>query len=96
MGNIADAMLDGTLCASCGEYLGSGLGCPTLCRRCANDRRSDGHKIVQAGVFFIDAGLEKPASATAPLRRECPKCGRMVAGLADHMRAKHPSQNDNL
>jgi hypothetical protein len=31
MGEIADAMLDGTLCARCGGYLGSGSGVPVYC-----------------------------------------------------------------
>ena len=35
MGEIADMMLDGTLCQSCGEYLGSSLGeFPQSCAGC--------------------------------------------------------------
>lgn len=31
MGEIADMMLDGTLCEGCGEYLGEGMGFPDYC-----------------------------------------------------------------
>lgn len=34
MGDIADAMLDGTLCETCGVYLGEGLGFPRKCEVC--------------------------------------------------------------
>ena len=33
MGEIADGMLDGTLCAGCGEYLGYDWGIPLYCTR---------------------------------------------------------------
>ena len=31
MGDIADAMLDGTLCATCGEFIGESSGIPGYC-----------------------------------------------------------------
>lgn len=34
MGEIADMMLDGTLCSGCGEYLGGDCGYVTLCEGC--------------------------------------------------------------
>lgn len=34
MGDIADMMLDGTLCAGCGVYLGSDFDCPQYCSSC--------------------------------------------------------------
>lgn len=34
MGDVADAMLDGTLCQCCGEFLGDGDGYPTFCSEC--------------------------------------------------------------
>lgn len=33
MGEIAEAMLDGTLCGTCGEYLGEDLGYPGYCSK---------------------------------------------------------------
>lgn len=34
MGEIADLMLDGTLCAQCGVYLGQEYGMPMYCSAC--------------------------------------------------------------
>lgn len=39
MGDIADMMLDGTLCEACGTFIGEGSGFPQYCsRQCAADR----------------------------------------------------------
>lgn len=39
MGEIADMMLDGTLCECCGGYIGGGSGFPGYCsEQCARDR----------------------------------------------------------
>lgn len=37
MGDIAEMMLDGTLCEGCGTYLGRVDGFPQRCRSCAKD-----------------------------------------------------------
>lgn len=38
MGDVADMMLDGTLCEGCGVYLhGDGNGVPRRCRDCRDD-----------------------------------------------------------
>lgn len=34
MGDIADMMLDGTLCEQCGCYIGESVGYPRLCEDC--------------------------------------------------------------
>ena len=34
MGEIADAMLEGSMCQTCGEYLGEGEGFPRFCDGC--------------------------------------------------------------
>lgn len=39
MGDIADMMLDGTLCEGCGEYLGEGDGFPQRCPGCGGESR---------------------------------------------------------
>lgn len=43
MGDIADQMVDGTLCSVCGEYLFNG-GFPGVCRRCSG-KQSRGHAV---------------------------------------------------
>lgn len=37
MGDIADDMLDGTLCSVCGEWLGIEAGYPMMCPTCEKD-----------------------------------------------------------
>ena len=37
MGEIADAIIDGDYCESCGEYLGIGPGYPRLCSDCEGE-----------------------------------------------------------
>jgi hypothetical protein len=91
MGEIADAMLTGDLCAGCGAYLGgSTWDVPLLCADCAADRRRAGHDVQRAGQHWQDLG---PAVADRPTRLKvrCPTCGKAVkpAGLGDHARAAH-------
>jgi hypothetical protein len=37
MGEIADMMLDGTLCEQCGEFIDEGGGFPRLCASCSSE-----------------------------------------------------------
>jgi hypothetical protein len=37
VGEIAEAMLDGTLCEGCGEFMGEGSGFPQRCAGCQPD-----------------------------------------------------------
>jgi len=39
MGDIAEMMLDGTLCQSCGEYIGRDSGYPMFCAGCNPQRQ---------------------------------------------------------
>lgn len=39
MGEIADMLLDGTLCERCGTYLDEAVGFPTICAACQRDKR---------------------------------------------------------
>lgn len=78
MGEYADMMLDGTMCQSCGEYIGSDSGFPTFCRNCERDNRSE-------------YGLVSGLAPNNPTKVACKKCGRHVkaVGLHQHMRDKH-------
>jgi hypothetical protein len=40
MGDVADMMLEGILCESCGEYLGDGDGYPVSCFGCSEYERT--------------------------------------------------------
>lgn len=38
MGDQADMMMDGTMCQSCGVYIGNGEGFPVSCNDCGRDK----------------------------------------------------------
>jgi len=78
MGDVADMMLDGTLCEGCGVYLeGESYGVPRYCASCHEDRRE----------FLTMPDYVRPSQTKV----SCPKCQRRVkeTGLADHLRDKH-------
>lgn len=89
MGEIAEAMLDGTMCECCGEYLGEGDGCPRYCSdRCARDR----------GMLPAEDLLKQAATMVAKVGNEveklriCDVCGKRLKnadGCQQHKRAKH-------
>ncbi len=91
-GEIADMMLDGTLCEGCGEYLGgAGDGFPRYCSdECAAGRGVD-----------LTCNAAAPPKITKHQRRRqsmardepcaCPMCGKHKSGdaLVAHMRDAH-------
>src|ERR1700686_4601532 len=80
MGEIADMMLDGTLCQECGEYMDGDSGYPRTCGACSGRHRRSG-------------GTSRPTVAPEGGRAkiECQTCGKRLvpAGLKDHQRDKH-------
>lgn len=87
MGEIADMMLEGDLCAGCGGFIDSegGDGFPRYCsRQCARD-----HGVV------AEPNRRHPSPITRPRNGKvaCPTCGRRVkeVGLNDHQRDAHVS-----
>ena len=73
MGEIAEMMLDGTLCEGCGVYLpGDADGYPRRCKHCAAERAE---------------AKRKPTAprATCPTCKRRVK----LAGLSDHQRDAH-------
>jgi hypothetical protein len=89
MGDIADMMLDGTLCEGCGVFMGEAVDFPRLCRSCANERKADGRMIRGTGIGgYQDIGA-RPEPPKAKVK--CPTCGRKVKhnGLLDHQRDAH-------
>ena len=91
MGEIADMMLEGDLCASCGTFIDEqgGDGYPRYCsRQCAIDQGAlDAYNAEQKAP-------RRPAQwqrTDVPPKVVCPTFGRKVSekGLPDHQRDKH-------
>lgn len=79
MGEIAEMMLDGTLCGCCGEYLGNDLGYPGYCAGCEPD-----FETVQREI--------PPPTPKQKADTPCKRCGKMLCGqfaLQQHIRDKH-------
>ncbi|VWB89019.1 hypothetical protein BLA13014_04123 [Burkholderia aenigmatica] len=75
MGEIAEMMLDGTLCEGCGDYLGDdGDGSVRRCEAC--------------GPLDVDDAYGAPMSKKVRCCH-CPRLVTRT-GLKDHMDAKHP------
>lgn len=95
MGDVADMMLDGTLCQSCGELLidehTEPNGFPSLCPGCAEDHPL-GDVIKEVDARQVELRM---AAHFGVLTREtptqCPFCKRWVKaiGFSDHFRDKH-------
>lgn len=76
MGEIAEMMLDGTLCQYCGEYIGDDCGYPRSCGCYVEKEPIEGY----------------PEQNWKPKPHcKCPECGKRVkvVGLADHRRDVH-------
>lgn len=92
MGDIADMMLDGTLCTECGEYLGSTLGYPQRCAGCGGD---DSEPMSAAGAALCvprggRARRLKPAGGPVYRCKKCSRPFRSTGALSMHTLAKHP------
>lgn len=82
MGEIAEMMLDGTLCECCGVYMDDyESGHPRRCARCNRDEGRSARRELKTGTRHRS---KKPVC-------KCPICGKWVklAGINDHLRDKH-------
>lgn len=88
MGEIAEMMLDGTLCAGCGEFLGEDDdGIPAYCAGCAPEYEDEDASDYKPGMFCDPAPLPKPF--------KCDCCNRKFKteiGRADHKAAMHTEE----
>jgi hypothetical protein len=77
MGEIADMMLDGTMCSCCGEFLDTDNGYPTLCDSCAAADAKDSPQTIK----------KKPCRQ----KIKCPLCEKNISkvGLGDHVQDVH-------
>lgn len=75
MGDYADMIIDGTMCESCGEFIGPGDGFPRQCRGCCADQRRN-----QKPMVTPSGKIQCP---------HCNRKLRNEQGLHDHLRDKH-------
>lgn len=88
MGDVADMMIDGTLCQSCGVYIGSDNGYPTYCRGCQRE-----HDAAEKAARKL-ANIEKNARQE---KAKCPDCGKRVkiVGMEQHRLDAHQQHKVN-
>lgn len=81
MGEIADMMLDGTLCAGCGVYLEGDTieGIPNYCEDCQDEGFND--------EAIAQREARKPEKIKCSQRNK--RCGGQQ-GLNAHIKSKHP------
>ena len=79
-GDVAEAMLDGTLCEICGEFLGEPTGYPVRCTDCKNKPE----RLPTYRSFFEH---QNPKAMIL-----CPVCHKRVKemGLGHHVKDAHP------
>lgn len=98
MGEIADMMLDGTLCAGCGDYIGDGGSFAIYCPGCepggASSRPAAKQPMTPAAQRNAKHNRERKARSRAadkPFKCSCGKLCRTADGLKSHQHAKHGS-----
>ncbi|MBZ9939183.1 hypothetical protein LB518_22995 [Mesorhizobium sp. BR1-1-16] len=101
MGEIAEMMLDGTLCEGCGAYLdGEGDGIPRYCsRECASDRgaqdrlpltrKQRADRSIDLGEIVMKKAGGLPEQAHKPWLCECGQRFRLESGARQHWRDSH-------
>lgn len=85
MGEVAEMMLDGTLCEGCGVFLNDEApGYPCYCGSCAGERKTIRKAANVAANQKIHAEQKKIP---------CTICGRKVKtiGMPNHMKDAHPA-----
>lgn len=82
MGDYAEMMLDGTMCSSCGVYIGEATGEPAECETCAVEIRQMEKSIQRQANIARNARMKKT---------RCPECNKKVKeiGLNQHRKDVH-------
>jgi len=81
MGDMADAMLDGTFCQYCGEYIGSDNGYPTSCGCCAAEEEEP-----EKDKYYKKRQQSKKRNC------KCPLCDAWLVGeqgVINHLKVTH-------
>lgn len=105
MGDVADMMLDGTLCEQCGAYMGEPSGTPVSCGLCSSSQVEAVKKVKfkcglcgkgvapSGAVQHLETvhGIGRDPNTKLANRTPCKVCGKMikVRGMADHILSTH-------
>lgn len=91
MGEIAEMMLDGTLCACCGDFLGDDAGYPIYCAACAPDfeQASPPRSKVKARKAQRINSERQAAAGKAFGCAHCTRRFRSAFAVEQHARDKH-------
>ncbi len=87
MGEIAEAVLEGTLCEGCGVFLNAvAPGYPCYCRDCRPAAKQGA-----AAERKEQRAIAHQQHQARQKKTKCPTCGRKVKeiGLANHMKDAH-------
>lgn len=93
MGEIADMMLDGTLCQECGVFIGGPVEYPRTCGDCEKERFACAlcSKLTESDQALADHKKDMHGS------QACDICGKELAGrqgVLDHKRMVHEKVED--
>jgi hypothetical protein len=82
MGDIAESMLDGTLCCSCGDFIGLDSGYPEYCSECAS--QDEGPPLF--------AKKQTRTQEKCKTKATCVHCNKRVKtiGMSQHIKVVHP------
>lgn len=106
MGEIAEMMLDGTLCEACGEYIGGARGFPRYCSTACEELSGNWSKPksrkqrFEARHVVPDRGERVEHKPTTDFQQthkpwRCLDCGRrfrLEQAVRDHWRQTHTSK----
>lgn len=97
MGEIAEMLIDGTLCQECGTYLGGSEGYPRSCK-CCRIEGANNHTDETPYRPSIKVDLAKRTLIPAAFKVVCPICQKHVAatGLNQHFLHRHPNVKNPL
>lgn len=89
MGEIAEMMLDGSLCQDCGQVIGDGNsdGFPVTCDSCL---KQNARKNLLVGDWRAKVNITKTKPGKQKMKRyPCNICGKSFAVMAQHLHYAH-------
>ena len=92
MGEIAEMMLDGSLCQDCSPVIddGNGEGFPVSCDSCDSCLKQNARKNLVVGDWRAKVNTSKIKPSKQKMKRSpCKICGKSFAVMTQHLHYKH-------